>query len=44
LVAFGRPFLANPDLPKKMFEGTKLNDPDFSTFYTPGKKGYTDYA
>lgn len=43
LVAFGRPFLANPDLPAKLARGAKLTDPDYSTFYTPGEKGYTDY-
>ena len=43
LVAFGRPFLANPDLVARLEAGAQLNDPDFSTFYTPGPKGYTDY-
>lgn len=43
LIAFGRPFLANPDLPARMKAGAALNAPDFSTFYTPGPKGYTDY-
>ena len=43
LVAFGRPFLANPDLVQKLQNGTVLTAPDFSTFYTPGEKGYTDY-
>ncbi|QSE99060.1 alkene reductase [Fulvivirga lutea] len=43
LVAFGRPFISNPDLPERMKEGAELADPDFSTFYTPGEKGYTDY-
>ena len=43
LVAFGRPFIANPDLVQKMQNGTELTAPDFSTFYTPGEKGYTDY-
>lgn len=43
LVAFGRPFISNPDLVTKMKERTELNDPDFDTFYTPGEKGYTDY-
>jgi N-ethylmaleimide reductase len=44
LVAFGRPFLANPDLVARMRAGAALNAPDMSTFYTPGPKGYTDYA
>jgi N-ethylmaleimide reductase len=43
LVAFGRPFIANPDLVHKLQNGTELAAPDFSTFYTPGEKGYTDY-
>ena len=42
-VAFGTPFLANPDLPQRMIAGAALNRPDQSTFYTPGPKGYTDY-
>ncbi len=43
LVAFGRPFLANPDLPARLADDRPLNAPDASTFYTPGAKGYTDY-
>lgn len=43
LVAFGRPFIANPDLVRKLQEGQALTAPDFSTLYTPGEKGYTDY-
>lgn len=43
LVAFGRAFLANPDLVKRIEIGAELNQPDFNTFYTPGEKGYTDY-
>ena len=43
LVAFGRPFISNPDLVQKMQSGAELTAPDFSTFYTPGEKGYTDY-
>ena len=43
LVAFGRPFLANPDLLERFKQGAELNQPDFDTFYTPGEKGYTDY-
>lgn len=42
-VAFGRPFLANPDLVQKLQSGTALAAPDPATFYTPGEKGYTDY-
>ena len=43
LVAFGRAWLANPDLIERMKAGLPLNAPDPSTFYTPGAKGYTDY-
>lgn len=43
LVAFGRPWISNPDLPARFQAQAPLNDPDFSTFYTPGAKGYTDY-
>ncbi len=43
LAAFGRPALANPDLVHRLQENLPLNAPDFSTFYTPGEKGYTDY-
>ncbi|WP_088285741.1 alkene reductase [Ideonella sp. A 288] len=43
LIAFGRPFLANPDLVERLRVGADLNAPDMSTFYTPGPKGYTDY-
>lgn len=42
-VAFGVPFLANPDLPSRVQAGAELNAPDPTTFYTPGAKGYTDY-
>jgi N-ethylmaleimide reductase len=43
LVAFGRPFISNPDLVQKMLKGQALTAPDMGTFYTPGEKGYTDY-
>jgi N-ethylmaleimide reductase len=43
LVAFGRPFIANPRLVTKLQQGAELRAPDFSTFYTPGPDGYTDY-
>jgi len=43
LIAFGRPFLANPDLVERLRAGAALNAPDMTTFYTPGAKGYTDY-
>lgn len=43
LVAFGRPFIANPDLVERLHRDAPLNAPDPATFYTPGAKGYTDY-
>jgi N-ethylmaleimide reductase len=43
LIAFGRAFLANPDLEQRITNETELNAPDFATLYTPGIKGYTDY-
>ncbi len=42
-VAFGKAFLANPDLPTRFLRGEALNQPDPSTFYASGPKGYTDY-
>jgi 2,4-dienoyl-CoA reductase-like NADH-dependent reductase (Old Yellow Enzyme family) len=42
-VAFGKLFLANPDLPQRMRQGTVYNEPDVSGFYGGGAKGYTDY-
>lgn len=43
LIAFGRPFLANPDLVARLRQDAPLNAPDEATFYVPGAKGYTDY-
>jgi N-ethylmaleimide reductase len=43
LIAFGRPFIANPDLVKRMQISAELNSLDPASFYTPGSKGYTDY-
>lgn len=43
LVAFGVPFLANPDLVARFKLDAPLNAPDASTFYGGGAKGYTDY-
>ena len=43
LVAFGVPFLANPDLPRRLRENAPLNVPDQKTFYGGGAEGYTDY-
>lgn len=43
LVAFGVPFLSNPDLVERIRKQAPLNAPDMATFYTPGPKGYVDY-
>ncbi|PVF97963.1 putative NADPH2 dehydrogenase chain OYE2 [Serendipita vermifera] len=43
LVAFGRLFLANPDLPERIKRGVPLNAPNRKTFYTSGSIGYIDY-
>jgi N-ethylmaleimide reductase len=43
LVAFGVPFLANPDLPARYWKNTPLNAPDQATFYAGEEKGYIDY-
>ena len=42
-VAFGRPFIANPDLVRRLKEKAPLNTPDQSTFYGGGEHGYIDY-
>ena len=42
-VAFGVPYIANPDLPERFRQNAPLNPPDPGTFATPGPKGYTDY-
>jgi N-ethylmaleimide reductase len=43
LVAFGRGFISNPDLPQKFKTGAALKAANPDTFYTPGEAGYTDY-
>jgi N-ethylmaleimide reductase len=44
LVAFGKPFISNPDLVNRFKNNYALNNNlDVNTFYTPGEKGYTDY-
>ncbi|MEU9830651.1 alkene reductase [Streptosporangium sp. NPDC048047] len=43
LIAFGRLFLANPDLPRRLATGSPLNTADPATFYGGGPAGYTDY-
>lgn len=42
-VAFGKPFIANPDLVHRLREGAPLNEWNSATFYEGGEKGYTDY-
>jgi len=42
-IAFGVPFIANPDLPERLKLGAELNEADPSTFYTQEAEGYTDY-
>ncbi|WP_347555337.1 alkene reductase [Robbsia sp. KACC 23696] len=42
-VAFGVPFIANPDLPARLKDGAPLNAAKPDLFYTPGAEGYTDY-
>ncbi|MCS4511578.1 alkene reductase [Xylophilus ampelinus] len=43
LVAFGRPYIANPDLVRRLRENAPLNTPDKNTFYGGGEHGYIDY-
>jgi N-ethylmaleimide reductase len=43
LIAFGQPFLANPDLVTRIETDAVLNTPDYDTFYTAGAVGYVDY-
>jgi N-ethylmaleimide reductase len=43
LVAFGKPFIANPDLVRRLRENAPLNVPDKSTFYGGGARGFVDY-
>lgn len=43
LIAFGKPFIANPDLVERLKRGAPLNEPDKATFYGGGARGYTDY-
>jgi len=43
LVAFGKPFISNPDLVRRLREHAPLNELDKATLYGGGAKGYTDY-
>ena len=42
-VAYGKLFIANPDLPVRFAKGTPLNQPNPATFYSHGAEGYIDY-
>ena len=42
-VAFGRDFIANPDLPARIAQGGPYNEPDYDTFYGGDEHGYVDY-
>lgn len=42
-ISFGRTFLANPDLPRRLAEGAPLNPDDMATWYSQGPEGYIDY-
>lgn len=42
-IVFGKLFTSNPDLPARLEKGAALVDPDPTTFYSPGPKGYTDF-
>ncbi len=42
-IAWGRKFIANPDLPERFRRGAELTPDNFKTWYTPGPEGYTDY-
>jgi N-ethylmaleimide reductase len=42
-IVYGKLFLANPDLPERFRRDAPLNQPDQSTFYAQGERGYTDY-
>jgi N-ethylmaleimide reductase len=43
LIAFGRPFISNPDLVERLRVGAPLAEIDKATLYGGGEKGYTDY-
>lgn len=42
-IAFGRTFIANPDLPERLRTGAPLNQDEMATWYSRGPKGYIDY-
>jgi 2,4-dienoyl-CoA reductase-like NADH-dependent reductase (Old Yellow Enzyme family) len=42
-ISFGRPFISNPDLPRRLLDGTELAPDVMATWYSQGPEGYTDY-
>ena len=42
-ISFGRPFIANPDLPERLRDGAPLAKDDAKTWYSQGPEGYIDY-
>jgi N-ethylmaleimide reductase len=42
-IVFGHHFVSNPDLVERVRDGVALVEPDSTTFYSPGARGYTDY-
>jgi N-ethylmaleimide reductase len=42
-IAFGRPYIANPDLPERFFFDAPLSETDWPTVYASGPTGYVDY-
>ena len=42
-IAFGRPYIANPDLPERFLVDAPLNEVDWQTVYASGQMGYIDY-
>jgi N-ethylmaleimide reductase len=42
-IAFGRAYIANPDLPERFLTGATLNEVSWPTVYASGPEGYTDY-
>ncbi|GBQ98385.1 NADH:flavin oxidoreductase [Acetobacter nitrogenifigens DSM 23921 = NBRC 105050] len=42
-ISFGRPFIANPDLPRRIKDGLPLAEADMKTWYSQGPEGYIDY-
>ena len=43
LIAFGRPYIANPDLVQRFADGAPLAEVDWETVYASGPRGYSDY-